>query len=109
MSITIADFGALDLRVGTIVEAAPIAGARRLVRVVVDLGEQRRTVVAGVAMSYKADELVGLQVVVLANLAPAMIHGVESQGMMLGVGCDRPGEIALLTSNRRVPNGAPVL
>lgn len=109
MSVTIADFGALDLRVGTIVEATPIAGARRLVRVVVDLGEERRTLVAGVAMSYEPDELVGLQVVVLANLAPATIHGVESQGMMLGVGCERPGEVALLTSNRGVPNGTRVM
>lgn len=109
MGVTIADFGALDLRVGTIVEAAPIAGAKRLVRVVVDLGKERRTLVAGVAMSYAPDELVGLQVVVLANLAPATIHGVESQGMMLGVGCDQPGEVALLSSNRRVPDGARVL
>ncbi len=108
MSVTTRDFGVLDLRVGTIVEAAPIAGANRLVRVVVDLGEERRTLVGGVALSYVPDELVGLQVVVLANLAPATIHGVESQGMMLGVGCDRPGEVALLTSNRRVPDGARV-
>lgn len=109
MTISIEDFASLDLRVGTVVEAEPVARAAKLMRLVVDLGTERRTLVAGVARSYAPDALIGLQVVVVANLAPATIHGVESQGMMLGVGCEEPGEVSLITTNRPVANGARVM
>ena len=105
--IALDDFQRLDLRVGQIVDVAAIPGAARLLRVSVDLGGERRTLVAGLAEHYTADALRGLQVVVLANLAPAVIRGVESQGMFLGVGCAGAAP-ALLTVNHGVPNGTRV-
>jgi methionyl-tRNA synthetase len=109
MTISIDDYAKLDLRIGTILEAEPIAKTARLVRVVVDVGTEQRTLVAGVALAYEPAALVGLQVVVLANLAPRTIHGIESHGMLLGVGCDRPEDVALLTPGRTAENGARVM
>ncbi len=106
--VTVKEFQALDLRIGTIVAAEPIRGTDRLLRVRVDLGAESREVVAGVAGTYRLQGLVGVQVVLIANMAPATIRGVRSDGMLLGVGCDAAGEIALLTVNRPVSNGARV-
>lgn len=106
--ISLEQFRQIDLRIGEIVVAEPIAGSDRLRALTVDLGKDKRTVVAGVAGSYAAAELEGMQVVFVANLEPARIRGVESQGMILGVGCDDASGVALLTVNRRVPNGSPV-
>ncbi len=106
--ITIQDFKRLDLRVGQIRAAEPIPGARRLLQVQVDLGQEQRTVVAGLAAYYVPSELIGLKVIVVANLEPATIRGIESQGMMLGAGCSGGQAVALLTVNQDVPNGTPV-
>lgn len=81
-AVTIEDFQKLDVRIGTVLEAEPIQGAKKLLKLVVDVGE-RRTVVAGIAQGYPPDGLVGRQVVLLANLQPATLMGVESQGMVL--------------------------
>ncbi len=106
--VTVKEFQALDLRVGTIVAAEPIRGTDRLLRVRVDLGAESREVVAGLAGAYGAQDLVGVQVVLVANMAPATIRGVRSDGMLLGVGCNGGREVALLTVNRPVSNGAQV-
>lgn len=106
--LSLADFRRAVLRVGTIVAAEPIPGATRLLTVTVDLGTEQRQVVAGLGQAYTPGRLQGLQVVVAANLAPATIRGVVSQGMLLGVGCGDPAAVALLTVNRPVPNGAAV-
>jgi methionine--tRNA ligase beta chain len=105
---TIQDFKRLDLRVGQILEADSIPGATRLLRVVVDLGEEKRTLVAGLAAYHAPQQLVGLKVVVLTNLEPATIRGVLSEGMMLDAGCRSGNDAALLTVNRDVPNGTPI-
>lgn len=106
--LTLDDFKRIDFRIGEVVAAEPIQGARRLLKVTVDLGDEKRTLVGSLAQSYAPHELPGLQVVVMTNLEPATIKGVVSQGMMLGVGCEQPGAVALLTVHRRVPNGAAV-
>jgi methionyl-tRNA synthetase len=85
--ITLEDFKKLDLRIGTIHEVEPIAGSEKLLRFTVDLGE-KRTIVAGIAPFYKREELLGRQVVVVANLKPAILMGVESMGMILAAGDD---------------------
>ncbi len=105
--IAIEDFKRMDLRVGEIVSAESLRASNRLLRVEVDLGDERRVLVAGLAEHYAPDALLGLKVVVLANLAPAVIRGVESQGMLLGAGCAGSAP-ALLTVNRAVPNGTAV-
>jgi methionyl-tRNA synthetase len=106
--LSLSDFRRVVLRVGTIVAAEPMPGSTRLLAVTVDLGSEQRHVVAGLAQAYTPGQLHGLQVVVAANLAPAVIRGAGSHGMLLGVGCGDPGAVALLTVNRPVPNGAAV-
>ena len=83
-TIGIEDFGRVELRVGLIVEAAPVEGADKLLRLRVDLGEDApRTIVAGIAKHYQPAELPGRRVVVVANLKPAKLRGVLSHGMCL--------------------------
>ncbi len=106
--ISMQDFKRLDLRVGQIREAEPIRGARRLLKVQVDLGREQRTLVAGLAHYYTPQQLIGLKVIVVANLEPATIRGVLSQGMLLGAGCSDGQDIALLTITKEVSNGTPV-
>lgn len=107
--ISLDEFRRIELRIGEIVAAEPIPGSDRLLKLTVDLGGERRSVVGGLAQSYAPEELRGLQVVVAANLVPARIRGVESLGMLLGVGCEEAKAVALLTVNRPVPNGALVV
>ncbi len=106
--ISVQDFKHMDLRIGQIREAEPIPGASRLLKVQVDLGQEQRTLVAGLAAYYAPQDLIGLKVVVVANMEPATIRGVLSQGMMLGAGCSSSEDVGLLTVNRDVPNGTPV-
>ena len=77
------DFTKLDLRIAQIVSAEPIEGSDKLLKIQMDLGEESRQVVAGIAKSYTADKIVGRRVVVLTNLKPRKVFGVESQAMIL--------------------------
>ncbi|WP_452219696.1 methionine--tRNA ligase [Lacinutrix salivirga] len=81
--ITFDDFTKLDLRVGTIIEAEKMPKAKKLLVLKVDTGIDVRTIVSGIAESFKAEEVIGKQVTVLVNLAPRALRGVESQGMIL--------------------------
>jgi methionyl-tRNA synthetase len=104
--ITIDDFSKVDLRVGIVKSAEPIKGADKLLHLHVDIGEpQPRSIVAGIAVSYKPEELIGRKVVIVANLAPRKLRGVESQGMI--VAASREGDIPVLASFLEdVPIGA---
>ena len=106
--IAMQDFKRLDLRVGQIDSAEVIPGSQRLLRVQVDLGGESRTLVAELAAYYSPEQLVGLKVIVVANMEPAVIRVVQSQGMMLGAGCSGGRDAALLTVNKDVPNGTQV-
>ncbi len=77
------DFAKLDLRVGTIVAAEKVEKADKLLKLSVDLGSEQRTIVSGIALHFKPEEIVGHQVVVVANLAPRKMRGIESNGMIL--------------------------
>ena len=77
------DFAKLDLRVGKIVTAEKVEKADKLLKLEVDLGFEKRTVVSGIAMHYKPEEILGKQVVVVVNLAPRKMRGIESKGMIL--------------------------
>ena len=102
--VTFEDFQALDLRVGEIVEADPIEGADDLVRLEVDIGLQVRQVVAGIRQLHDVEALPGTRVVLVANLEPAELFGVESDGMVLAA-----GEAAdLLTTHGDAPVGTKV-
>lgn len=108
MTISVDDVRRLDLRVGTVAVAERMAGSDRLLRLVVDVGTEQRVLVARVGRAYAPDELPGRQVVVVMNLKPAVIRGVASEGMLLGVGCDDPVGVALLTVSHEVANGSRV-
>jgi len=105
--ITIDDFARLDLRIGTIREAKPHPNADRLLVLSVDLGEATpRQLVAGIRAAYDVRALPGQQVVVVANLQPAMLRGVESQGMLLAAS-DSDG-LAVVAPGRRFAPGTKV-
>ncbi|ABL87527.1 tRNA-binding domain protein [Pyrobaculum islandicum DSM 4184] len=87
--VSIDEFRRIDLRVGKVLEAARVEGSRKLIKLVVDLGAEKRQIVAGLAEYYKPEDLVGKYVVVVANLEPKRLMGVESQGMLLAT-CDKP-------------------
>ena len=80
---TFDDFLKMDLRVGTIIEAEKVAKTKKLLKLIVDLGFEKRTVVSGIAESFAPENIIGQQVTLLANLAPRNIKGIESQGMIL--------------------------
>lgn len=99
-------FSELDLRVAEVLEAEKVKGADRLLKLKLSLGEEERQVVAGIAEHYEPGELVGKKVVLLANLEPRKIRGLESQGMLLAAGGE--GKVALLTPERDVNAGSKV-
>ncbi|MDR7518748.1 MAG: methionine--tRNA ligase [Armatimonadota bacterium] len=105
--ITIEEFKKLDLRIGEVTAAERIAGTDKLVRLTVDIGDEVRTLVAGIAPHYQAADLVGRRIVVLANLQPRKVRGVESRGMLLAAtwGDD---EVAILSVDGAPPKGARV-
>ena len=104
--ITIEDFQKVDLRIARIVSAEPHPNADRLVVLKIDVGGEERQIVAGIRASYAPETLVGRSIVVVANLAPAMLRGVESQGMLLAT---RDGDrVVLLGPEIEVPAGSKV-
>ena len=104
--VTIDEFRRLELRVGEIVEAAAVAGATRLLSLKVNIGDEVRDIVAGVAEHYRPEELIGQQVVLVANLAPAKIRGLTSNGMLLAA--SQGDQLALVAPVRRMPPGSKV-
>jgi methionyl-tRNA synthetase len=104
--ITVEDFGKVELRVAEVLAAEPVPKSKKLLKLTVSLGTEERTVVAGIAEHYAPADLVGKKVVVVANLAPAKLMGVESNGMVLAGSVD--GALAVLTLDRDLPPGAKV-
>jgi len=106
-TIEFEDFTKLDIRVGTILEAEKVAKTKKLLKLKVDVGIDIRTIVSGIAESFSPEEIIGLQVSVLVNLAPRKIRGVESQGMILMT--DTPdGKLAFVAPTKEVKNGQAV-
>ena len=105
-TIDIEEFAKLDLRVGKIAAARNVAGKDRLLELEVDLGEETRTVAAGIAQEFPPDGLIGKHVVLVANLKPATIGGVRSHGMILAAGEKKA--LAIITLDRECPLGTKV-
>ena len=103
--VSLEEFQGLDIRVGTIQEAEAIPGSDKLLKLTIDLGEER-TIVAGLAEHYTVDELRNKQVIVLANLKPVKLRGVESQGMILAA--EDEGGIYLVRPDRESKPGSPI-
>lgn len=102
------DFAKLDIRIGTVVAAEHIPDTDKLLKCTIDFGEElgTRTIVSGIAQWKKPEELVGKQLPYIVNLAPRMLRGVESQGMLLA-SSDENG-VALFSPERNVPNGTKI-
>lgn len=105
-TISIDDFSRVDLRVGRIRTAERVDGSTKLLKVTVDLGTETRQVVAGIGTKYRPEELAGQRVVVVANLKPARIFGLQSEGMILAAGEKEVS--ALLTVTEEVPPGSRI-
>ncbi|MCF6349914.1 MAG: methionine--tRNA ligase [Flavobacteriaceae bacterium] len=103
--IAFEDFTKLDIRVGTIIEAAKIAKTKKLLKLKVDLGVEIRTIVSGIATSFSPEKIIGQKVTVLTNLAPRKIRGVESNGMLLMTET-KEGKLSFIEpDNKNVNNG----
>jgi len=102
--ISFEDFSKLDLRVGTITAAEKVKKTKKLLQLQVDLGNEVRTIVSGIAETFDANEVVGKKVTVLTNLAPRKIRGVESQGMLLMTE-DANGNIVMVRPDTGADNG----
>ena len=106
-TISFEDFQRMDIRVSTILEAQRVAKTKKLLRLTVDTGIDRREIVSGIAEHYTPEELVGKQVLVLVNLAPRELKGILSQGMIL-MAEDASGKLRLLQPDETTANGAVV-
>ncbi|NLJ85912.1 MAG: methionine--tRNA ligase [Firmicutes bacterium] len=104
--VSIDDFAKLDLRVAKIKAAEPVSGADRLLKLQIEIGDEERQIVAGIAQHYQPDELVGKQIVVVANLKPAKVRGVVSEGMLLAA--STADNLSLVTIEKDLPSGARV-
>ncbi len=104
--ITIDDFVKIDLRAGTVIEAERVKGADKLLRLIVDLGFEKRQILAGIAKVYEPEKLVGRKVVVVANLAPRKLRGLESNGMIVAASLGNDDPPILAGFNEETPNGA---
>lgn len=106
--ISIQDFQRVRLVTGRILEAERVPRSNKLVRLQVDLGSEKRQVVAGIAKKYEPETLVGRNVVLVANLLPAKLMGIESDGMVLAATVGEAGEPSLLEVPAEVPPGSTV-
>lgn len=103
---TFHDFKKAELRVGRIISAERVGGSEKLLKLMVDIGvDSPRQILAGIGKAYEMENLMGREVVVVTNIEPKMMMGLESQGMLLAADDDRP---VLLQPDREVPPGSEV-
>lgn len=103
--VSIEEFKKLDLRVATITKAVRVPKSKKLLHLEVDLGFETRSVVSGISQFYKEEELIGKKIVLVANLKPAFLMGVESHGMILAASDEKLLEVLSIQS---LPNGSVV-
>ncbi len=91
--ITYDDFAKLDLRVAKILDAVPVEGSDKLLKLKIRVGTEERQLVAGIAQHYAPDEILGKKIIIIANLEPRKIRGVESNGMLLAAAKEEDGKL----------------
>ncbi len=101
------DFAGMDIRIATITEAEAVPKSKKLLKIIVNIGLENRTVLSGISEHFSPEEIIGKKVLYLANLAPRKMMGMESQGMIL-MAEDRDGSLAFLQPSKDVWNGATV-
>ncbi|RMD46787.1 MAG: methionine--tRNA ligase subunit beta, partial [Aquificota bacterium] len=104
--VSIEDFAKLKFRVGQVIEAEKVPKADKLLKLTVDLGDEKRTIVSGIAQFYTPEEIVGKKIIVFTNLKPRKIFGIESKGMVLAAKDDKT--LRLLTVDGDIENGSYV-
>ena len=106
--ITIDDFDKIDLRVVKVISCEPVKGAKKLLKLKVDLGGEERQVISGISQYYKPEELIGKSVVLVANLKPAKLRGELSQGMILAAATDDDSKLFTVSIPGELPTGSQV-
>ncbi len=105
--VSFEDFGTMDIRTATILEAEKVPKTRKLLKLKVDTGIDRRTIVSGIAEYYEPENLIGRQICILVNLEPKKLRGIESQGMILCAE-DAGGTLSIVAPDRKMTNGSAV-
>jgi methionine--tRNA ligase beta chain len=100
--ITIDDFKKIELKIGKVLEAERVEGSEKLLKLKVDLGTETRQVLAGIGRAYAPEVMVGRHIVIVANLEPRMLMGLESQGMLLAAG-NAEGPVILMPEKEVAP------
>ena len=104
--ITYDDFAKIELKVAKILEAERVEGSDKLLKFKADIGSETRQILAGIGKKYNPEDLIGKEIIIVANLEPRALMGFESQGMLLAAG---EGEtLTLITVDREVPPGASI-
>ncbi len=106
--ITFGDFEKLDLKVGEIIEVENIEGADKLYKLKVDIGKETKTVCAGIKEHYSKDELMNKKIILLANLAPRKLRGIESQGMIFAASNKDHSKVILISPEKDIEAGSGV-
>jgi methionine--tRNA ligase beta chain len=104
--ISFDEFKKLDLRVAKVIRAEKIEGSKNLLRLEIDLGSEKRQIIAGISQFYEPEDLIGKEIVVVANLEPKKLMGIESQGMLLAA--EKDGEPVILVPEKEVPPGTTI-
>ncbi len=105
--ITFAEFEKLDLRIGKVIEAVPIPNSKKLIKIIVDFGTEKRQAVAGLLKVYQPEQLVGKKCVFLLNLQRRMLAGIESQCMVLAAE-DSEGNVTVLMPEKDIIEGSKI-
>lgn len=106
-NVSFEDFSAMDIRVGTILEAEKVTKTKKLLKLTIDTGIDKRTIVSGIAEYFSPEEVIGKQVSVLVNLAPKNLKGIESQGMIL-MAENADGELCFVEPQKQFKNGSTI-
>jgi methionyl-tRNA synthetase len=104
--VTFEEFGRIQMRAAKVVAAERVTGADKLLKLEIDLGDEKRQIVAGVAQHYAPEDLLGETLIVVTNLKPAKIRGIDSEGMLLAA--QAGGKLVLLTTDKEIAPGAKI-
>lgn len=106
--ISFEEFKKLDLRVAKVIEAEGVKDSKNLLRLKIDLGEEKRQIIAGISQYYQPENLIGKEIVVIINLEPKTLFGLESHGMLLAAEDGEQKEPVLLIPDKEVPPGTKI-
>ncbi len=106
--ISFEEFKKIDLRVAKVITAERVEGSKNLLKLQIDLGEEQRQIIAGIAQFYQPEDLIGREIIVIVNLEPKVVFGLESQGMLLAAEDKNQKKPVLLMPDKEVPPGTKI-